>query len=86
MNKYDIIEEVSKVTCAKKEARDAVNKTIATIIDALKKGDRISLMGLGTFSVGTRKARIGRNPKTGETVHIPTRRVLRFTPSKQFFK
>ena len=85
MNKYDIIEEVSRVTCAKKEARDAVNRTIHTIIDALKKGDKVSLMGLGSFYVKTRKARIGRNPKTGEVVNISARRVLRFVPSKKFF-
>lgn len=85
MNKYDIIEEVSRVTCAKKEARDAVNRTVYTIIDALKKGDKVSLMGLGSFYVKTRKARIGRNPKTGEVVNISARRVLRFVPSKKFF-
>jgi len=85
MNKYDIIEEVSRVTCAKKEARDAVNKTIQTIINTLKKGDKVSLMGLGSFYVKTRKARVGRNPKTGEVVNISARRVLRFIPSKKFF-
>ena len=85
MNKYDIVEEVSKVTCAKKEARDAVNKTIQTIINTLKKGDKVSLMGLGSFYVKTRKARVGRNPKTGEVVNISARRVLRFVPSKKFF-
>jgi len=85
MNKYDIIEEVSRVTCAKKEARDAVNRAIHTIIGALKKGDKVSLMGLGSFYVKTRKARIGRNPKTGEVVNISARRVLRFVPSKKFF-
>ncbi len=85
MNKYDIIEEVSKVTCAKKEARDAVNKAIQTIIDNLKKGDKVALMGLGSFYVKTRKARVGRNPKTGEVVNISARRVLKFIPSKKFF-
>ena len=86
MNKYDIIEEVNKVTCAKIEARDAVNKMIDTIIKALKRGEKVSIMGLGSFNVRTRKARIGRNPKTGEVINIPARRILKFIPSKQFFK
>ena len=65
MNKAQLIEEVAKVTCSKKEAGLAVDAIIAAIEKALKKGDEVTLVGFGTFSVSKRKARKGRNPQTG---------------------
>lgn len=83
MNKQDLIEAVSKVVCTKKEAAQAVETMISEIKNALEKNEKVTLAGLGSFSVTTRKARTGRNPRTGETIQIPAKKVVRFRPSKQ---
>jgi nucleoid DNA-binding protein len=71
MNRAELIEEVAKATCTKKEA-DA----------ALKKGDSVTLVGFGTFSVSKRKARKGRNPQTGEAIKIAAKKVPVFKAGK----
>ncbi len=68
MNKGNLIEEVAKVTCSKKEAGLAVDATLAAIQKALKKGNAVTLVGFGTFGVKKRKARTGRNPQTGKAI------------------
>jgi nucleoid DNA-binding protein len=75
MNKSDLIEEVAKVTCSKKEAGLAVDATLAAIQKAIKKGNPVTLVGFGTFRVSKRKARIGRNPQTGKAIKIAAKRV-----------
>ncbi len=82
MNKADLVEAVAKVTCTKKEAANAVDATIGAIRKSLKKGDRVGLVGFGSFSVKQRKARKGRNPRTGETITIKAKKVVRFSPAK----
>ena len=82
MNKSDLIEEVARVTCAKKEAKDAVNTLISVIKQALGKNDRVAISGFGTFSVRARKPRVGRNPKTGQPIKILSKRVVRFKPAR----
>jgi DNA-binding protein HU-beta len=82
MNKGDLIRELAKVAGTKKEAEAAVNTIFGAISKALKKGDRVNLIGFGTFSVTKRSARIGRNPQTGKEIKIPARRVPKFTPGK----
>lgn len=84
MNKSDLIEEVAKVTCSKKEADEAVSATFAAIQKALKKGDSVTLVGFGTFSVSKRKARKGRNPQTGEAIKIAAKKVPVFKAGKNF--
>ena len=84
MNKAELIDEVAKVTCSKKEADEAVSATIAAIQKALKKGDSVTLVGFGTFSVSKRKARKGRNPQTGEAIKIPAKKVPVFKAGKNF--
>jgi nucleoid DNA-binding protein len=84
MNKADLIGEVAKVTCSKKEADEALSATIAAIKKALKKGDSVTLVGFGTFSVSKRKARKGRNPQTGEAIKIPAKKVPVFKAGKNF--
>ncbi|NLB35072.1 MAG: HU family DNA-binding protein [Elusimicrobia bacterium] len=81
MNKTDLIEKVSEVTCAKTEAQDAVNSLFEAISDALSAGERVTISNFGSFYVRFQKARTGRNPKTGETIDIPPRKVVKFTPS-----
>lgn len=84
MVKKDLVEEVSKVVCNKKEADAAVNAVIDSIKKALKKGDKVSIVGFGTFSVTKRAARTGRNPQTGEAMKIKAKKVPKFTPGKEF--
>ncbi len=66
----------------KKDAEKAVNATLAAIENALANGDKVQLVGFGTFEVRDRAARIGRNPKTGEEIKIPATKVPAFKPGK----
>ncbi len=75
MNKGQLIGEIAKVTCSKKEAGLALDAALAAIQKALKKGDTVTLVGFGTFKVSKRKARIGRNPKTGAALKIAAKKV-----------
>jgi nucleoid DNA-binding protein len=82
MNKAQLIDEVARVTCSKKEAVAAVDATLAAIKKALKKGDAVTLVGFGTFDVKKRKARIGRNPQTGAVLKIAAKKVPVFKAGK----
>jgi len=82
MNKGDLVEEVAKVVNTKKEAQAAVDCVFSTITNALKKKDSVTLIGFGTFKVGQRKARTGRNPQTGSEIKISARNVAKFAPGK----
>ena len=82
MNKADLIEEVAKSTCTKKEAAEALEAVLAAIQKALKKGDAVTLTGFGTFGVSKRKARKGRNPQTGEAIKIAAKKVPVFKAGK----
>jgi len=84
MNKAELINEVAKVTCSKKEADDAISATLAAIQKALKKGDTVTLVGFGTFKVSKRKARKGRNPQTGKEIKIAAKKVPVFKAGKGF--
>ncbi len=83
MNKTDLVAEIANRTgLSKKDAEKALNATVDTITDALKKGDRVQLVGFGSFETKTRAARTGRNPKTKETLEIPESTVPVFKPGK----
>jgi nucleoid DNA-binding protein len=82
MNKGDLVEEVSKVVSARKEAQAAVDCVFDAIQNALKGKDQVTVAGFGTFKVSNRKARTGRNPKTGEAILIQARNVPKFTAGK----
>jgi nucleoid DNA-binding protein len=82
MNKADLVNEVTKVTSTKKEAQAAVDCVFDVITNALKNNDHVIVVGFGTFKVADRKARMGRNLRTGEMVTIQARKVPRFTASK----
>jgi nucleoid DNA-binding protein len=82
MNKGDLVEEVAKVVCTKKEAQAAVDCVFSTITNALKKEDSVTLIGFGTFKVGQRKARTGRNPQTGAEIKISAKKVAKFVAGK----
>lgn len=83
MNKQSIIEKVHGVLGGTKaDAERAVDAMIESITDGLKKGDEVSIAGLGIFSTKMRPARQGRNPRTGETIKIAAMRVPKFRPAK----
>ncbi len=83
MTKADLIGEVAQKTgLTKKEVGSVIEATLDAIQGALKKGDKVTLVGFGNFSVIQRKARKGRNPKTGKEIKIPAAKVPKFSPSK----
>lgn len=83
MTKADLVERVAKETdMTKKDAEKLVEVIFDSIVSSLNKGEKIELRGFGSFRVRERNARKGRNPKTGEPVNIPAKRVAYFKPGK----
>jgi len=82
MKKRDVINEVAKVTTTKKEAAMAVEIVLNTIKHSLKTREEVFLSGFGTFKAVKRKARKGRNPKTGEEIKVKSMHLVKFRPSK----
>ncbi len=83
MNKAELVEEVSgKVGITKKDAANVVDAVTGTITNRLKRGEKVTLVGFGTFQVMERKARRGVNPQTGKTIQIPAKKVPKFRPGK----
>lgn len=82
MKKTDLVNELAKFTSTKKEAVMAVEIFLNLIKKTLKKREEIFISGFGTFSVVKRKARKGRNPKTGEAIRIPARVMPKFKAAK----
>ncbi len=79
MKKVELIESVAKKAgLTKADAGRAVDAVVASITEALVKGDRVPLVGFGTFATSKRAARTGRNPQTGATVKIPARTAVTF--------
>ena len=84
MNKAELIDEVILYTgLTRRESGEAVNAIMLVITDSLARGEKVTLVGFGTFQVGTRKARTGRNPQTGEAIQIPARKVPVFKAGKE---
>ena len=85
MTKEELIEKITKdVSLSKADAGRALNAVVDNIVKALKKGDKVTLVGFGSFSVSKRKARTGRNPKTGAAIKIAARKVPKFSAGKAF--
>lgn len=85
MNKGDLIEVVAKdADINKTQANNAIDSFTKTIVAALKKGERVTLVGFGTFLVTEHAARNGRNPQTGAIVKIKARKVPKFKAGKEF--
>jgi DNA-binding protein HU-beta len=83
MNKHDLIARIASDTGATKvSAAAAVDSLLDSITRALRKGDAITFVGFGTFKTTQRRARVARNPRTGDPIKIPKRRVVRFTAGK----
>ncbi len=84
MNKNDLIESIANsAQITKVAAERGLNGLLGTLANAMQEGERITLVGFGSFSVVDRAPRVGRNPKTGQKVPIPQRRVVKFRPGKE---
>ena len=87
MTKADLVEKIaSQVSLSKKDSETVVNTVFRSIIDALAGGDKVELRGFGSFRTRERKSRIGRNPKTGDKVDVPEKKVPFFKPGKNLKK
>lgn len=85
MTKAEIVEKIAaKASLSKASAEKAVNAFTRSVMEAVKKGDKVNLVGFGAFSVTKRAARNGRNPKTGESIKIKAAKVPKFRPGKEF--
>ena len=83
MNKTELVAEIAEKTeLSKKEAEKALKAFTDVIAEELAKGEKIQLVGFGTFEVSERAAREGRNPKTGETIQIAASKTPKFKPGK----
>ena len=83
MNKTELIAAVAaKTGLTKKDAEKVVNATIDTITESLVKGDKVNVSGFGIFEVKAREARVGRNPRTKETIQIPATKLPAFKAAK----
>ena len=79
MNKTELIDAIAaQASLSKIDAKKALEAFINVSAETLKKGEKITLIGYGTFSVNERTARQGRNPKTGKTIDIPAKKVVKF--------
>lgn len=84
MTKAELVEEVSgKTGLPKKQAEIVVNTVFESIVETLKTGEKIELRGFGSFRIRQRDSRMGRNPKTGEKVDVPAKRIPYFKPGKE---
>jgi len=83
MNKADLVGALVKVVGKKAMAEDAINCILDEIAKALKKGEKVTLIGFGTFSVLKRAARTGRNPQTGKAIKIKAKKVPKFVAGKK---
>ena len=87
MNKAQLIEEMAKKAgITKADAKKALDAFVGVTAGALKKGDKVSLIGFGTFSVIKRGKRKGRNPQTGQVLDIPAKKVAKFKPGSELSK
>ena len=79
MNKSELIDKIAKDSdMSKADSEKVLNSILNTITKAVTAGDKVSLIGFGTFSVSDRAARQGRNPQTGQSIQIPARKVVKF--------
>ena len=84
MNKAELVESISKITSqTKADTERTLDALINVVTKNIKKKDGVKLVGFGTFAVSNRKARVGRNPQTGEEIQIPARKVPVFRPGKE---
>ncbi len=84
MNKAQLIDAIAeKAGLTKADAKKALDAFVESTTDALKNGDRVALIGFGSFAVATRSARTGRNPQSGAPIEIPAKKVVKFKPGAE---
>lgn len=84
MTKAELVDEVARaIQVTKKQAETIVNVVFDSIVDSLRNGEKIELRGFGSFRLRSRKSRTGRNPKTGEKVEVPSKKIPYFKPGKE---
>jgi integration host factor subunit beta len=84
MTKAELVDEVARIVqLTKKQAETIVNIVFDSIVDSLRNGQKIELRGFGSFRLRNRKSRTGRNPKTGEKVEVPSKKIPYFKPGKE---
>lgn len=85
MNKSDLVRTIAaETTCTQRDCETMLKAFTDSVMKAVADGERVSLVGFGSFGVVARKARVGRNPKTKETINIPAKKVPKFSPGKEF--
>lgn len=84
MNKAELVAKIAEdASISKTQANDAIESFVDAVTKTLKSGDKVTLVGFGTFSVSKRQARTGRNPQTGESIKIKAKKVARFKAGKE---
>ncbi len=87
MTKAELVDRVAKSAgLTKRAALNAVNAFVDSVSGAMARGDKVTLVGFGTFDVATRKARKARNPRTGQVINVPSKRVPRFRAGTELKK
>jgi len=87
MNKADLVNAIAKETgLSKVKSGEALDAFVTAVSESLKNGDKVTLVGFGTFTTSQREARKGRNPKTGEVINIPSKRVAKFKAGSELTK
>ena len=87
MNKNDLVKSIaSAAKISKVAAERGLNGMLSTMTEAMEEGERVTLVGFGSFSIVERAPRLGRNPKTGEAVPIPPRKAVKFRPGKELIQ
>lgn len=85
MNKAGLITKIAdKTDLTKKQVETVLNAFTETVLETLKEGDKVQMMGFGVFEVKERAARVGRKPSTGEAIEIPAKKIPSFKPGKGF--
>lgn len=83
MTKDELVARIAESSGLKKvDAQKALDAMIQTIVEVLKKGEKVNITGLGIFKIKEKKARVARNPKTGETIQVPAKNAPKFLASK----
>lgn len=87
MNKADLVNSLStKTGLTKTKSNEVVDALVSTITESLRNGEKVTLVGFGTFTTSKKEARKGRNPKTGETLEIPAKTVAKFKAGSELSK
>ncbi|MFH0887494.1 MAG: HU family DNA-binding protein [bacterium] len=86
MNKQELVEEIaSRMKLSKTKTQEIIDMTFGTISGALKKGQKVQMVGFGSWQRKKRKGRLGRNPRTGESISIPTHNVVTFSTGQNLY-